>query len=626
MPIDHPTTTPLVRDPFTGTFDGQNHTITGITINRPDIDGVGLFGYTLGADIQNIGLNAIDISGQNGVGGVVGDNTDGTITNSYAIGNVTGTQYIGGLTGYNSGTITNSYASGSVNSTGNYVGGLVGSNSGTGTGTITNSYASGSVNGTGSNVGGLIGLNSGTITNSYYDQVKSGQNDTGKGTPLTTSQILSLKTFADAGWSIDNQGAANTIWRIYEGYATPLLRSYLTPVTATVNAPATKIYDGSDLVTTGSPSHTWNAAVDNSKILGLALYRTASKAVGSYDVNLDGIYSSQDGYDISITPGTVSITQRPLTVSITMGKTVYGSDLVAGSILFDNMVAGDILTGTVTIATAGNTSSSGHLKAASYTGIQAFSNFSGVDANNYTITTITPGDYTVEQFALTASDFTANNRPYDATNNVTGTGFSDNRYPGDKLVLTYSAAFAEKNAGEKRVVNYSSIAISGGADRENYKVASTVGTATADITPVTLTVTANDAQKTFDNQPYSGGNDVTFAGFVVGESSAVLSGNIQYGGTSQGASNIGLYTLEPYGLDPGNYLFNYVNGTLEIVPGSGLADNAIASMTSLQSGINGTMKEPQIFAGIPDNPPIGAGAGSSTISDFGSNVVIGNTP
>ncbi len=609
---------------FSGTFDGMNHTITRLTINRPGTDNVGLFGYTKDAGIQNIGLNAVDINGQNNVGGVVGRKLGGAISNSYASGTVEGQNNVGGLTGNNyNGSIANSYASGSVTGT-QYVGGLTGYNDELSS--ITNSYASGSVQGQ-NNVGGLTGDNyNGSITNSFYDQDLSSKNDIGKGTPLATVDIKKLKPFTDAGWSIDNKGGANTIWRIYEGYSTPLLRSFLTPVTATVNAPATKIYDGSDLVTTGSPSHNWSAAVDNSKIIGTALYRTASKAVGSYDVLLDGIYSTQDGYDISITPGNVNITPRPLTVSITTGKTVYGSDLVTGSILFNNMVAGDKLTGTVTIATTGNISSSGHLKAGNYTGIQTFSNFSDADADNYTISSITPGDYTVEKFELTTSGFTANNKPYDTTTNVTGTGFSDNRFPIDKLDFTYNAAFGEKNAGEMRTVNYSSIAISGGADQGNYKLASTVGITTADITPVTLTVTAIDDQKTFDNQPHSGGNGVIYSGFVGGESSAVLSGDVKYGGTSQGASAIGLYTLEPSGLASGNYVFNYVNGTLEIVQGSGLADNAIASLTSQQEGINGTMKEPQVLAGNPDNPPIGPGAGSSTITGFGNDVIVGNTP
>ena len=99
------------------------------------------------------------VEGDRYVGGLVGFNSGGTITNSYATGAVEGDLYVGGLVGYNGGTITNSYATGAVTGTRNYVGGLVGENY---YGTITNSYT-----GIGSYAGGLVGENNyGAITNS----------------------------------------------------------------------------------------------------------------------------------------------------------------------------------------------------------------------------------------------------------------------------------------------------------------------------------------------------------------------------------------------------------------------------------------------------------------------------
>jgi len=41
---------------FTGTFDGANHMINGLYINRPKTYNVGLFGYVNGGAIQNVGL------------------------------------------------------------------------------------------------------------------------------------------------------------------------------------------------------------------------------------------------------------------------------------------------------------------------------------------------------------------------------------------------------------------------------------------------------------------------------------------------------------------------------------------------------------------------------------------
>ena len=156
---------------FTGTLDGNGYTISNLTINRPDEDGVGLFciigdpNTMSGGEVRNLGIECVDIVGNTGVGGLAGGSV-GTITNCYVIGDITG-NYIGagGLVGQNMGIITNSYAAGSVEGN-DYIGGLVGYNE---NGTISNSYASGSITG-GSRVGGLVGGNyGGTITNCYAD-------------------------------------------------------------------------------------------------------------------------------------------------------------------------------------------------------------------------------------------------------------------------------------------------------------------------------------------------------------------------------------------------------------------------------------------------------------------------
>ena len=207
-------------NPFTGQFEGNGFTISNLTINRGRTNGVGLFGYTgSGAEIANVGLLSVDItgtssnvgglvgvnvsiitnsyatgsiSGDSNLGGLVGGNS-GTITNSYAVGHISGDKDIGSLAGGNSGTITNGYATGSVRGTFFSVGGLVGGNSGS----ITNSYATGSVRGTSfssSDLGGLTGGNSGTITNSYWDVDASGIQISAGGTSKTTLALQSPTT------------------------------------------------------------------------------------------------------------------------------------------------------------------------------------------------------------------------------------------------------------------------------------------------------------------------------------------------------------------------------------------------------------------------------------------------
>lgn len=83
---------------YTGTFDGGNHTITGLTINQYG-SYVGMIDFLdSGGTVQNLTLENVNITGGNIVGSVVGDN-HGTVTACTASGNVSGTYSIGGVVG-----------------------------------------------------------------------------------------------------------------------------------------------------------------------------------------------------------------------------------------------------------------------------------------------------------------------------------------------------------------------------------------------------------------------------------------------------------------------------------------------------------------------------------------------
>jgi hypothetical protein len=67
-------------NPFTGKFDGCMFTITGLYINRPITDLVGLFGYiTDGAIVQRVGLVEVDITGRRNSGPLVGCSSGATV-------------------------------------------------------------------------------------------------------------------------------------------------------------------------------------------------------------------------------------------------------------------------------------------------------------------------------------------------------------------------------------------------------------------------------------------------------------------------------------------------------------------------------------------------------------------
>src|ERR1700722_11795031 len=87
---------------FTGTIDGLGHSVRNLTINRPTMDDVGLFGFTSATSvIRNLGVDGGSVTGANYVGALVGNNYGGAITAGNASANVRGTANIGGLVGAN---------------------------------------------------------------------------------------------------------------------------------------------------------------------------------------------------------------------------------------------------------------------------------------------------------------------------------------------------------------------------------------------------------------------------------------------------------------------------------------------------------------------------------------------
>ena len=83
---------------FTGSYDGDGYTINGLTINRPTTAYTGLFGYTNGSTIKDIGVININITGANRAGGLSGWIESSTIIdNCYTTGNITGGSFVGGL-------------------------------------------------------------------------------------------------------------------------------------------------------------------------------------------------------------------------------------------------------------------------------------------------------------------------------------------------------------------------------------------------------------------------------------------------------------------------------------------------------------------------------------------------
>jgi filamentous hemagglutinin family protein len=532
---------------FKGTFDGQNHTISGLTINRPTEGNVGLFGVIdPGSAISNIGLLGASVIGQSYVGALVGGSQGGsTISRAYASGDVRGTFMVGGLVGSSLGDISQAYASTNVTTSTVQAGGLAGSNGGA----ITHSYATGAVSGS-AEIGGLVGNlgSSGTIDYAYATSAVSGTNQVGglvgsrffsvaaptntfyattdaggsainnggsaagawtgnaDGTGKTHAELMTSATFSGWGATLATAGGSTAIWRIYQGNTAPLLRSFLQAATVTADLSAgSKTYDGS--IASGTATYIKNVP---GSLLGTLSYASNSANAGSYTntdgtLTFGGLYSGQRGYDISYAPASLSITPvvllPPGPPSIPTAPSINGA-----------------LTGTVSKTYDGTTSA-----------------------------TLGSGNFLLSGWVST-----------DGAIVTQTTGRYDSADAGSGKTVTVDLSRSDYQA-------------TGTTNLGNYILPTQISGAVGTINKAALTVSANDAGKTYDGQAWRGGNGVRYSGFVNGETTAVLTGALNYGGTSQGAVDAGTYLLTPQGLNSGNYAIDYRNGSLSVasIPGGG---------------------------------------------------------
>ena len=161
------------RNNFAGTFNGNNHAITGLSVVVAT-GYAGLFGNLTGT-VQNLQVEgSVTASGNvRAAGGIVGYSAGGTVQNCLSKVNISAPQVncpVGGVVGESSNKPNDNTASSTVNLCWNEgtvtggsgsVGGIVGTNSG---GTVTNCANFGTVTGS-STAGGISG--SGAVANSY---------------------------------------------------------------------------------------------------------------------------------------------------------------------------------------------------------------------------------------------------------------------------------------------------------------------------------------------------------------------------------------------------------------------------------------------------------------------------
>ena len=586
--------------PFTGTLDGQGHTINGLTISDSSRDGMGLVGeLSSTGSITNVGVTGVTVSGSGKVGGLVGANY-GTVSNSYSTGTVSGSGRVGGLVGANYGTVSNSYSTGTV-SGGYGVGGLVGSNygslssvhssatvSGSGTGvgglvgsagsnlnlnsSISNSYATGTVTGSSSSsVGGLVGgTYGGSITDSYATGAVSGNVMVGGligqiGQLTTVSNVYATGTVSVGS----NQGGG----LVGANYGT-LTNSYATGSVSGLGSLGGLVATNGGTVNNGY----WDTATTHqtSSAAGTGLPTPQMQQQNTFSGwDFTGTWTIYDGNTYPL----LRTFLTPLTVTANAATKTYDGKAYSGGngVTYSVTPNGNLL-GTLSFGDAVNAGSY------SITPQGLYSNQQG-----YLINYVS-GTLTVNPKPLTINGTSVADKVYDGTIAASLSGGTLSGVIGsDVVTLTQSGTFASANVGTGIAVNTSDGL--GGAAAGNYVLTQPTGLS-ANITPATLSVAGTGVgNKVYDGTTAASLSGGTLSGVIgsdlvtLAQSGTFAAANVGTGvavtaSDSLGGAAAGNYTLtQPTGLSA-----NITPATLTYI-----ATPEIETTGKKPSGLTGTV-------------------------------------
>lgn len=340
------------------------------------------------------------------------------------------------------------------------------------------------------------------------------------------------------------------------------------PINITVNSGQTKVYGAAN------PAYTYaveaagssRGRVNNDTFIG-ALARVAGEDVDTYAINSVGTLANSN-YAITVVPANFAVTQAPLTVTASAQSKTYGDILTMGNTTDTNLFTSSGLQngetiGRLTLASSGAVDTAG-VSGSPYSIVPSNATNGTFMASNYSITYVN-GALTVNRAPLTIGA-TGQSKNYGTTLNLGTTGFSPAGLKNTDTIggVTLSSSGAMDTAARGTYTITPSAATGGTFDSNNYNITYSNGNLTVDRAP--LTVTANNASKTYDGAALpGGGNGVTYSGFVLGQGASDLPGALDYStGSSSGAVNAGSYTIRPSGYTAGNYSYTYVDGTLTI--------------------------------------------------------------
>jgi hypothetical protein len=273
--------------------------------------------------------------------------------------------------------------------------------------------------------------------------------------------------------------------------------------------------------------------------------------VGAYPITATPGTLSAANYDFSFVNGTLTIGKATLTVTAENKSRAYGAANPALTVRYTGFVNNDnesVLTGALEITTAATPGSAiGNYPITVKPGT--------LNAVNYQLVLV-DGTLTIGKAVLSAAAENAA-RSYGAANPVlTGslTGLQNN----DNITASFTTSATAASA----VGTYDITPAINDPDHKlgNYEFTLTKGTLT--VTPAALTITAENKSRVYGavNPEFT----VTVSGFVNGETTSVLNGQVQLTTTANAASPVGSYSITASGLTSSNYSISFVPGTLTI--------------------------------------------------------------
>ncbi|MCX6785614.1 MAG: MBG domain-containing protein [Candidatus Komeilibacteria bacterium] len=288
-----------------------------------------------------------------------------------------------------------------------------------------------------------------------------------------------------------------------------------------------------------------DTSADLDTLVSLSTLANETSPVDTYEITASDAVDAN--YNITFTPGILTVTPAPITITVDAKSKVYGEDdtELTYQITSSSLVNGDTLTGSLSRAAGEN--------------VGAYAITSTLTNSNYNITFI-GADFTITAKPITVTAAT-NSKTYDGTMSATAIP----TFPDGSLIGTDTANFIEtyddKNVGENKILTPRGVVIDGN-NGNNYSY--TFNDTTGVITRVTLTITADDQSKVYGTA--NPNLTASYVGFMGEDTSTDLNTPASLSTSADETSPVSTYEITVSGATAANYDIAFASGTLTVRP------------------------------------------------------------